>query len=1278
MSNNQEEDTTEEFRQPAVLNLQMQALLGEMRRMLRVELEPIHERLDRVEAGTPRGQQQDIPNRQQGGHVSWRNVEEEAESEEFDEPYLNQGRFERGNGNREARMGRPRRDNDLGNIKIKIPSFQGKNDPEVYLEWETKMEMVFDCHNYSEIKKVKLAAIEFTDYAIVWWDQLLINRRRNREPPVDTWEEMKMLMRKRFVPSHYYRGLYQKLQRLNQGSKSVKEHYKEMEVAMIRANVEEDREATMARFLHGLNREIADIVEMQHYVELTDMVHQAIKVEEQFKQKGLVRRGQPMATTSSWKTTPKRDEQLQNKPKFEPSKNAKPTTAATLGNTETSSSKTRDIKCFKCQGRGHIASQCVNKRVMVINAQGELELENEEQVDDDDMLPLEDADDEQSAMVGDLLVARRVLNVQVKEEESNQRENLFHTRCFVNNKVCSVIIDGGSCTNVASTYLVTRQVLVALSIGKYEDEVLCDVVPMHACHLLLGRPWQYDKRAKHDGFTNRSLKMSFPKRYLMDYLQSEGLNIKLISYLGASIPNRPAYRSNPEETKELQRQVGELLEKGYMRESMSPCVVPVLLVPKKDGTWRMCVDCQAINNITVKYRHSIPRLDDMLDELHGSCVFTKIDLKSGYHQIRMKEGDEWKTAFKTKYGLYEWLVMPFGLTNAPSTFMRLMNHVLRAFIGRFVVVYFDDILIYSKNLEEHVMHLKSVLEILRKEKLFANLKKCTFCTDKLVFLGFVVSKRGIEVDEEKVKAIQEWPTPTTISQVRSFHGLASFYRRFVRDFSSLATPLTEVIKKNVPFKWGKEQEKAFNLIKEKLTNAPLLVLPNFAKTFEIECDASGIGIGAVLMQEGRPVAYFSEKLSGAALNYPTYDKEMYALHLKGQQRLNKRHAKWVEFIETFPYVIRYKQGKENVVVDALSRRTKRGRDSVFVVVDRFSKMAHFIACHKTDDASHIADLFFKEIVRLHGMPRTIVSDRDAKFLSYFWKTLWGKLGTKLLFFTTCHPQMDGQTEVVNRILSSLLRGIIKKNLKTWEDCLPHVEFAYNRSIHSATKFSPFEMVYGFNPLSPLDLTSLPLSDRVNLDGKKKAEFVKMIHEKARLNIERRTKQYVQQANKGRKKVVFELGDCVWLHLRKDCFPEKRRSKLLPRGDGPFQVVERINDNAYKLDLPGEYGVSASFNVVDLSPFDVGADLRTNPSREGENDANQGAGHVDHTLGNGAEFAQDPLSLPSGPITRLRAKRFKEALNGLIQENWADSKKTKMGSNNNQGLVHVIKAIEEAN
>ena len=207
-------------------------------------------------------------------------------------------------------------------------------------------------------------------------------------------------------------------------------------------------------------------------------------------------------------------------------------------------------------------------------------------------------------------------------------------------------------------------------------------------------------------------------------------------------------------------------------------------------------------------------------------------------------------------------------------------------------------------------------------------------------------------------------------------------------------------------------------------------------------------------------------------------------------------------------------------------RSRTGKDSIFVVVDRFSKMAHFIACNKTDDASNIANLFFKEIVRLHGMPKTIVSDRDAKFLSYFWKTLWAKLGTKLLFSTTYHPQTDGQTEVVNRTLSALLRALISRNLRTWEECLPHVEFAYNRSLHSATKYTPFEIVYGFNPLTPLDLTPLPLSERANLDGKQKADFVKQIHEKTRANIERRTEQYAKVANQGRKSMVFELGDWV--------------------------------------------------------------------------------------------------------------------------------------------------------
>ncbi|KAL1540367.1 peptidylprolyl isomerase [Salvia divinorum] len=302
---------------------------------------------------------------------------------------------------------------------------------------------------------------------------------------------------------------------------------------------------------------------------------------------------------------------------------------------------------------------------------------------------------------------------------------------------------------------------------------------MHASHILLGRSWQFDRREFDDVFPEDESSGLPPLRGIEHQIDFEP---------GAVLPNRPAYRANPEETKEIQRQVQELLEKRKIHESMSPCAVPVIVVLKKDGSWRMCTDCRAINKITVKYHYPIPRLDDMLDELHGSVVFSKIDLKSGYHQIRIREGDEWKTAFKTKYGLYEWLVMPFGLTNAPRTFMRLMHHDLRKFIGKFVVIDFDDILIYSKNMDEHLDHVHAVLDTLRKESLYVNLKKCSFCMDKVVFLGFIVSANGIEMEKEKVKAILEWPIPQNVAQVRSFNGLASFYRRFVKDFSTIAAP----------------------------------------------------------------------------------------------------------------------------------------------------------------------------------------------------------------------------------------------------------------------------------------------------------------------------------------------------------------------------------------------------------------------------------------------------------------------------------------------------------
>ena len=349
-------------------------------------------------------------------------------------------------------------------------------------------------------------------------------------------------------------------------------------------------------------------------------------------------------------------------------------------------------------------------------------------------------------------------------------------------------------------------------------------------------------------------------------------------------------------------------------------------------------------------------------------------------------------------------------------------------------------------------------------------------------------------------------------------------------------------------------------------------------------------------------------------------------------------------------------------------RTRNRKDSIFVVVDRFSKMAHFIPCHKTDDAVHIANLFFKEIVRLHGIPKTIVSDRDVKFLSHFWRVLWSKLGTKLLFSTASHPQTDGQTEVVNRTLGTLLRALIGRNVKTWEDNLPFVEFAYNRSVHSTTGFSPFEIVYGFNPLTPLDLLPIPLSEISNTDGYKRAEMVKSIHDKARQKIEKRNEQIASQVNKGRRMVSFEPGDWVWVHMRKERFPSKRKSKLDAHGDGPFQVVAKINDNAYRIDLPGEYGVSATFNVSDLSPFDIdaGSDSRTNHFERRGNVTNA-APHATSAQGSDLEIHLEDFN---GPITRAQAKRLKEQLQLFVQ-NWVDNGLSKHGDFKEPNLINVI-------
>ena len=317
------------------------------------------------------------------------------------------------------------------------------------------------------------------------------------------------------------------------------------------------------------------------------------------------------------------------------------------------------------------------------------------------------------------------------------------------------------------------------------------------------------------------------------------------------------YRMAPAELKELKVQMEELLSKGFVKTSTSPWGAPVLFVKKKDGSLRLCIDYRQLNQVTIRNQYLFPRIDDLFDHLQGAKVFSKIDLRSGYHQLKVRREDVPKTAFKTRYGHYEFLVMPFGLTNAPAAFMDLMNRVFGPYLDKFVIVFIDDILVYSSSKEEHAEHLRIILQTLREHQLYAKFIKCQFWLDRVAFLGHVVSAEGISVDPQKIEAIVDWKPPTNITEVRSFLGLAGYYRKFVEGFSKIATPLTKLTGKEEKFIWSEACQNSFDELKQRLTTAPVLTLPSGSEGFTVYCDASKQGLGCVLMQHDRVIAYAS-------------------------------------------------------------------------------------------------------------------------------------------------------------------------------------------------------------------------------------------------------------------------------------------------------------------------------------------------------------------------------------------------------------------------------------
>ena len=413
------------------------------------------------------------------------------------------------------------------------------------------------------------------------------------------------------------------------------------------------------------------------------------------------------------------------------------------------------------------------------------------------------------------------------------------------------------------------------------------------------------------------------------------------------------YPLNPAQRKALDEYVDDSLAKGFIQESKSPAGYPVFYVPKPDGGLRLCVDYRQLNEITVKNAYTLPLIQELRDQLQGAKWFTKFDIPSAFHRIRIKEGDEWKTAFRTHKGHYEYLVMPFGLTNAPASFQAYINNVLREHIDVFVCVYIDDILIYSRTREEHVEHVRKVLRALQKYNLRLKPSKSEFHVQRTTFLGCIISPDGLEVDPSKVERVKEWPVPTSVKGVQAFLGFANYYRQFIRGFSGIAAPLSALTVKDKEFVWTDGAQKAFETLKQLLLTTPVLALFDSKKPCTVETDASDFALGAVLSQPGddgrlRPVAFHARKFIAAETRYSTSDKELLAIvdsfkhwrhylegspfevqvysdhanlrNFKTTKELNNRQLRWSDELASFSFKITHKAGKLNANADALSRR----------------------------------------------------------------------------------------------------------------------------------------------------------------------------------------------------------------------------------------------------------------------------------------------------------------------------------------------------------------------
>jgi len=903
-------------------------------------------------------------------------------------------------------------------------------------------------------------------------------------------------------------------------------------------------------------------------------------------------------------------------------------------------------------------------------------------------------------------------------------------------------------------------------------------------------------------------------------------------------PHMPLYNLSQTELELLRKYLADYMARGWIRRSKSPAGAPILFVKKKDGTMRLCVDYRGLNKITVKNRHPLPLIMESLDRLARAKFYTKLDVREAYHRIRIAEGDEWKTAFRTRYGHFEYTVMPFGLTNAPAQFQAYINQALIGLIDVTCIVYLDDVLIFSGTEEEHVEHVREILQRLREAKLYVKLSKCEWHTQRTEFLGYIVTPEGVTVDQERIKTIQEWPLPKTVRDIRVFVGFMNYYRRFIAKFSKLALPLTKLTQKgpgaargghamrreeSQPLDLGEEGRKAFQTLKDSFLQVPILAHFERDRKTKVEVDASGGAISGILSQlvpdgpklaQWRPIDFYSRKLIAAEYNYDTHDQELLAIvkslehwrhYLDGihfevltdhqnlkwfmeTKTLNQRQVRSYLVLTKYDFVLNHRAGNTNpadgpsrrpdymaeaqkpsqkyneafvqpmrdlligkkgkpVLVSAVSTRNsdrttdqknlvralkgfqerekhaekepltseERGAtdvdsdgtsdesedeqdqdgpdrptmpqwnlkhldtiqekakameechdnpmgghfgsaktiekvqrhytwkgvrkdvieycrdclpcrkataarhkpygllsplkppkraweevtmdfipelpastlsgvtyDSLMVVVCRLTKMAHYIPAKMDWDGVDLAQAWIREVIRLHGVPERIISDRGILMNAKHWDTFQHYLTARRILTSAYHPETDGQTERQNQTLEQYLRCYCALEQDDWALWVSVAEFAYNDSIHATTKTTPFRAYHGMNPRSA-DWPNMALGGGESPMGLELASKVLSTQRECRNQIELANIRQKEYADKKRIPIPFKVGDQV-LVSNKWLKTTRPKKKLDWKYIGPGTIVDQYGPSAFKVDLPAIGEAHPVFHASLLEPY----------------------------------------------------------------------------------------------